>query len=115
MIGFSLHNSFVQKLMEKTKYDFSNFTFPSKFTLKIFRHDLTLQKAKDDQVNLKILINNLNNDYNPKNLEKIEEKNETLNSAKKLFFIGEKIIRAFKKGICPYIVGFQVEKKSDEE
>ena len=45
----------------RTKYDFSNFTFPSKFTLKIFRRDLTLQKAKDDQVNLEILINKLNN------------------------------------------------------
>ena len=27
----------------KTKYDFNKFTFPSKFTLKIYRHDFTLQ------------------------------------------------------------------------
>ena len=45
--------------------------FPSKFTLKIFRRDLMLQKPKDDKKKLKILINSLNNYYNPKNLEKI--------------------------------------------
>ena len=44
----------------RTKYDFSNFTFPSKFTLKMFRRELALQKAKFDQVNLEILINKLN-------------------------------------------------------
>ena len=30
----------------KAKYDFNNVTFPSKFTLKIYRHDLTLQEAE---------------------------------------------------------------------
>ena len=34
---------------------------------------------------------------------------------KKCFFIREEIIRTFKKSIFPYIDGFQVEKKSDEE
>ena len=98
----------------KTKNDF-NFMFPSKFFLKFFCRDLTLQKPKHDQKKLKILINRLNNDYNPKNLEKIKENDETLNSAKKLFFIREEIIRTFKKSIFPYIDGFQEEKKSDEE
>ena len=55
----------------KTKNDF-NFMFPSKFSLKFFCRDLTLQKPKHDQKKLKILINRLNNDYNPKNLEKIK-------------------------------------------
>ena len=32
-----------------------------------------------------------------------------------MFFTRKKIIRAFKKGIFPYIDGFQVEKESDEE
>ena len=32
-----------------------------------------------------------------------------------MFFIREEIIRTFKKSIFPYIDGFQVEKKSDEE
>ena len=69
----------------KTKYDFNKFTFPLKFTSKIYRRDLTLQKAKDDQQELKILINKLNNDYNPKNQTKIKEKDDTLKSAKKIY------------------------------
>ena len=56
-----------------------------------------LQKANDDQVNVKILINKLNNDYNPKNLEKIKEKDGTLKSAKKLFLSGNKLLEYFRK------------------
>ena len=48
---------------------------------------------------MEILINKLNNNYNPKNKIKTNEKNDTLKSAKKLFFIREDIIRAFKRGI----------------
>ena len=65
----------------KTKYNFSNFTFPIKFASNIY--DLTLQQAKDDQQDLEILINKLNNDYNPRNQTKINEKNDdALKSAK---------------------------------
>ena len=32
-----------------------------------------------------------------------------------MFSIREEIINAFKKGIFPYIDGFQVEKETDEE
>ena len=32
-----------------------------------------------------------------------------------MYFIREEIINAFKKGIFPYIDGFQVEKETDEE
>ena len=99
----------------KTKYDFSKFTFPLKFASKIYNYDLTLQKAQDNQQELQILINKLNNNYNPINTTKIKEKDDTLKSAKKLFFIREEIINAFKKGIFPYIDGFQVEKETDEE
>ena len=60
-----------------------------------------LQEAKYDQQELKILINKLNNDYNPSNQIKINEKDDTLKSAKKLFGMREKIINAFKKGIFP--------------
>ena len=51
--------------MKKKKNNFSNFTFPSKFASKIYSKNLMLQEVKDDQQKLKILINNLNNDYNP--------------------------------------------------
>ena len=85
----------------KTKYNFSNFTFPSKLASKMYNKNLTLQEAEDDQQKLKILMNKLNNNYNPQNLEKVKEKSETLNSAKKLFYI-RKNIRAFKRGTFPY-------------
>ena len=92
----------------RTKYDFSNFTFLSKFILKMFRRELALQKAKFDQVNLEILISKLNRKSKRK-------KNDTLKSAKKLLSIREKIIRSFEKGVFLYIDGFRVEKESDEE
>ena len=104
-----------RKTDAKTKYDINNFTFPWKFTSKIYHCDLTLHEAEDDQQKLQILIDKLNNDYDPECQTKIKEKDDALKSAKKLFFIKEDIIRAFKKGIFPYIDGFQVQKKSDEE
>ena len=42
-----------------TKYDFSNFTFPSKFASKIYNKNLTLQEAEDNPHELEILINKL--------------------------------------------------------
>ena len=44
-----------------------------------------------------------------------KEKDDTLKSAKILYSIREKITDAFKKGIFPYIDGFQLEKDTDEE
>ena len=45
----------------------------------------------------------------------MKEKDHVLKSANKLFFTREKIISALKKGIFPYIDGFQVDEKTDEE
>ena len=88
MTGLTLHNLFAQRLMEK-------------HTLKIYRRDLTLQEAKDDQQELEILINKLNNDYSPRNETKINERNNVLKSAKKIFSTREKIINAFGKVFFP--------------
>ena len=73
----------------KTKYDFNKFVLPLKFATKIYRHDLTLQEAEDDQQKLKILINKLNNNYNPTNQTKIKETDDMLKSARKLLVIRE--------------------------
>ena len=70
----------------KAKYDFNNVTFPSKFTLKISCHDFTLQEAEDDQQELQILINKLNNEYNPKNSTKNKRKGGYLIVCKKIVF-----------------------------
>ena len=85
------------KTDRKTKYDFNNFTFPSKFTLKIYHHDLMLQEAEDDQVNLEILINKLNNNYNPKNIEKVKGKEDTFKSAKNCLLSGKTLLEHLKK------------------
>ena len=69
----------------KTKCDFNKLTFPSKFTLKIYCHDFTLQEAEDDQQKLQILRNKISNNYNPINETKKQEKEDTLKSEKKSF------------------------------
>ena len=93
---------------------------PLKFVLKIYRRDLILQKADDNQQELKILINKLNDNYNPTSQTKIKEKDDRLKTAKMLYSSRDDIINAFKKGIFPYIDGFQVkeeetDKDTDEE
>ena len=57
-----------------TQYDFNKFMLPFKFTLNIYSRNLTLKKA-DDQQELKILINKLNNNYNPTKKNKNRRKN----------------------------------------
>ena len=80
-----------------TKYDFSNFTFPSKFASKIYNKNLTLQEAEDNQQELEILINKLNNDCNPRNPIKIKEKEDALNSAKNCCLSEKTLLEHLKK------------------
>ena len=49
------------------KYDFNRFALSSKFIGKIHNYEIILDKAINYQTKLKILINKLNNDYNPRN------------------------------------------------
>ena len=65
MIGLTKH--VCTKNDWKTKYDFRNFTFPSKFTSKIIFKDFKLQEVKDDQQKWNILIIKLNKNYTPVN------------------------------------------------
>ena len=87
----------------KTEYNFNKFTLTLKFASKNNRRDLTLQKEGDDQQDLQILINNVDNNYNPRSESKIKwkvkEKEDALKSAKKLIVIREGIINAFKISI----------------
>ena len=48
--------------------------FPLKFIEKIHNYEITLDEAKNYQTELEILINKVNNDYNPRSLKK--SKNE---------------------------------------
>ena len=49
-----------------TKYDFNRFALPLMFIEKIYNYEITLNEAINDQTELRILIINLNNDYNRK-------------------------------------------------
>ena len=67
-----------------TKYDFNRFLFPLKFIEKNHNYEITLDEAKNNQTELGILINKLNNNYNPKIQKKVKEKNNVLKSARKV-------------------------------
>ena len=79
-----------------TKYDFNYFMLPLKFI------EITLNEAINNQVELQILINKLNNNYNSWSSKKLEEKNKVLEPAKKLFDVRKDIIVLFKKGIFTF-------------
>ena len=56
----------VCKKTDGTKYDLNHFAFPLKFIEEIYNYEITLNEAINYQTELKILINKLNNEYNPK-------------------------------------------------
>ena len=62
-------------------------------------------------------INKLNNDYNPRSLKKAKEKNNVLESARKLLDARKDIIGFFEKGTFPYNGNLSKtkEEKSEEE
>ena len=66
-----------------TKYDFNRFSLPLKFIEKIHTYEITLDQAKNKQTELRILINKLNNDYNPRISKKSREKNRVSESPRK--------------------------------
>ena len=49
-----------------TEYDLNRFALPLKFIEKSHNYEITLDEAIGEQTELRILINKLNNDYNPR-------------------------------------------------
>ena len=83
---------------------------------KIHNYEITLNEAIKDRTKLNILINKLNNEYNPRNLEKVKEKKEVLESARKLQDARNDIIDLFEKGIFPYRGDvFKTKEKSEKK
>ena len=91
--------------------------FPLKFIEKIHNYEITLDEARNYQTELRILINKLNNDYNPRKPKTAEEKNNVLESARKLLDARKDIIGFFEKLTFPYKgnVFKTKEEKSEEE
>ena len=70
-------------------------------------------KQKNYQTELGILISKLNNDYNPRSLKKAKEKNNVLESTRKLLDARKYIIGFLEKGTFPY-KGNVFKTKEDE-
>ena len=89
---------------------------PLKFIEKIHNYEITLDKARNYQTKLRILINKLNNDYNPRNKKKAKEKNNVLESARKLLNARKDIIGVFEKRTFLYKGNvFKIKEEESEE
>ena len=62
-----------------------------------------------------MLINKLNNDCNPKILNKVKETNSVLKSAKKLLDVRKDVIDFFEKGTVPYKGNVSKTRKKESE
>ena len=90
--------------------------FPLRFIEKINRYEITLDEARNYQTELRILINKLNNDYNPRTPEKSDEKNRVLESAKNLLVARKDIIVFFEKGTFLFKVNvFKTKEEISED
>ena len=99
-----------------TKYDFNRFSLPLKFIEKIHNYEITLDEARNYWKELRILIKNLNNDYNPRIFKKVREKNRVLESARKLSDAKNDIIGFFDKETFPYKGNvFKIKKEKLEK
>ena len=100
-----------------SKYDFNCFLFRLKFTEKVHNCEITLDEARNNQTELRILINKLSNDYNPRISKKAREKNRVLESARKLSVRDYIIVFFFVKGTFPYKgnVFKRIKEESEEE
>ena len=89
--------------------------FPLKFIEKIHNYEITLDEVKNNQTELGILINKLNNDYNPKIPKKVNEKNDVLKSARKLLDVRKDIINFFKKEFFHIKVMYLKQKTKNQK
>ena len=91
------------------------FFVPRKISWKIYKYEITLDEAIEEQAELKELINKLN-DYGPRISKKAKEKNSVLEFARKLFDTRDEIIDLFRKGIFPYKgSAFRTKEEESEE
>ena len=102
------------KNWQKLISDFNRFSLPLKFIAKIHNYEITLNEAIEDQTKLRILINKLNNQYNPRSLKKVKEKQRVLESARILSDARDEIINFFEKGAFQYKDNVFTTKEKEE-
>ena len=98
-IDDTLDNAELCTKTDGTKFDLNRFSLPLKFIEEIYNRKITLNEAIDNQTELRILINNLNNDYSPRITKKAKEKKGIVESAKELSDARDEIIYLFEKEI----------------
>ena len=85
------------------------------FAANIYKGNITLKEAKENQLEMGILLNKLKS-YNPTNLKKIESKKETLSAATNLYNNRQNVIEAFVRGTFLYKDGgYRIEEESEEK
>ena len=107
-------NSYVSRSYRAKTGRVNHFLFPLKFIEKIHNYEITLDEVKNNQTELGILINKLNNDYNPKIPKKVNEKN-VLKSARKLLDVRKDIINFFKKEFFHIKVMYLKQKTKNQK
>ena len=100
------HEKIVFVKSDRTIFNFHKFKISLDLASNIYRDKNSLKDAKNEQNEIKILLNKLGN-YNPTKSKKIKTKKETLSAGKKLLNKRQEVINAFKTGIFSYEDGFQ--------
>ena len=95
------------------KYDFNRFALPLKFIEKNHNYEITLDKAIEEQTELRKLISKLN-EYGPRIFKKLEEKNRVLEYARNLSDARD-IIDLFKKVTSYKDNAFKTKEEQSEE
>ena len=78
--------------------DFNEYRDLSQFGNEIFSDEISIEDARNEQDNIKILINKLKN-YGPSNPKKIKSRQEVLDNAQKLYNIRNDIVHASESKI----------------
>ena len=85
-------------------------SIPLEFASNIYHKGKTsLEEAKKDQYKMLKKLKDLE-EYDPKNLDKINSKKETLISPEKVHNNRDNVIRAFENEILPFKNGFQKQE-----
>ena len=92
------NKNFVCTHSNGTQYDFNQYIDLNQFGNEIFSDEISIEDARNEQDNMKILINKLKN-YGPSNPKKIKFRQEVLDNAQKLYNIRNNIINAFENKI----------------
>ena len=105
---------FVCVKTDGTIFNFNQFKNSIDLASNIYRDNKLVKDAENEQHDIKVLLNKLRN-YNPTKPKKIKVKQETLSAAENFLNNRQEVIDAFKRGIFPYIDGFQIKEESEEE